>query len=487
MALLLALALPGCTRGPAKASQLEAQADILAAAGNNVGAAQLLMKAMRYDSNDPGRWVKLGRARRDIGQPGLAVEAFQQAFDLDPTNVEAMQNLAVLYVAGHRYDAAKRIVDPLLTLNPEDPAGLLASGAIAYYEERYDEAIRIADHLSALTPNSREGPLLKAHVLEKTGKAAEGARLLEDELKRLPDDPQLATQLLELYQSIGSVEGVRRTALILARVKPDDPRYQLESLRAYQAQGDTESRERVSAALVQRYPNNPQVLGALADFWAKALPRDDAARRIEAAANVAGTVTKATLVGRLTALGAFAAAERVLGPVASQPVTTATIDLHAQYAALLLAEGKVDAARQAAQTALDFDSANEVALLTRARAAMAQRQYDKALADAQLIVSNDPGADAASLLIAQAYAAKGDDALAAAAFGDAQSRSPNNVALARARANWLISKGRAAEAAQIAGLFARTTNRDEAWALYADTCRAAKDPLCLAQAVQRSS
>lgn len=481
----MALALAGCGRGATKAGQLEAQADQLIAAGNLVVGAELLQRAVGYEGNDPNRWVKLGRARRDLRQPNQAVEAFQQAFDLDPTNIEAMQNLAVLYISGHRYDAAKRIVDPLLTLNPDDPAGLLASGAIAYYEERYDDANALADRLTRLAPNSREGPLLKAHVLEKTGKAAEGARLLETELKAMPDDPELAAELLELYQSVGSVDGVRRTAILLARLKPDDPRYQLESLRAYQAQGNVAKREEVSAYIAGRYRHNPSVLGALADFWVKALPRDDAARRIEGVSGAADNTTRAALAGRLIGLGAFDAAGRMLGPIAGEAVRSDTVDLHAQRATLLVAQGQFEPGRQEAQAVLDFDAANEVALIARARAYLAEKQYDKALVDAQLVVSNDPAADGASLLIAQAYAAKGDDALAAAAFGDAQSRSPRNIAIARARTAWLIGKGRADEAAQIAGLFARTAGRNEAWDLYTETCRAAKDPICLMQARAR--
>jgi tetratricopeptide (TPR) repeat protein len=484
LALTLAGALPGCGRNVTKALKLEAQADNYIAAGDTVRAADTLDKAVSYDGNDAGRWVKLGRLRRDLGQPAQAAAAFQEGFDLDPTNIEAMQNLVVLYVAGRQFEDAKRIADQLLSLSPNDIAGVLGTGAIAYYEQRYADAMRIADEMIQLAPDSKEGYVLKAHVLEKTGRAAEGARILEERMKTLPDDADMAEQLLGLYRSIGDVQGVRSIAVRLATLKPNDPRYQLESLRAYQARGDTANRERVTAYILGRYKNNPSVLGATADFWIAALPQDEATRRIAEVAAASNGMTKAALAGRLIRIGRLDRASRLLVPVAGQPVSGTTVDLHAMFSALLMAQGKVTDARKEAEKVLGFDSGNDVALLTRARAHVAAKEYDKALTDAQSIVADDEN-EAAALLIADIYAKQGNDLLAASAFADAQSGSPRSIGVARARTAWLLGRQRAFEAAQVAGLFARQVNTTAAWSLYADTCRAAKDPLCLAQAEAR--
>ena len=485
LALALATLAGGCGRNEPKANAAEAQADNLISAGNNVGAAQMLLKAIAYDGNNADRWVKLGRVRRDLGQPALAAEAFQQAFDLDPANIEAMQNLAVLYIAGRQFEAAKRVVDPLLSLSPNDIAGVLATGAIAYYEERYPEALKTADEMIQLAPDAKEGYVLKAHVLEKTGRAAEGARLLEKQMAVMPPDADLAEQLLQLYRSTGNLQGVRSIAIRLATLKPDDPRYQLESLRAYQAKGAIEDRERVTARLLQRYRDNPSVLGAVADFWVQALPPEQAAQRISGAAAAANNMTKAALVGRLIRMGALAEASNVLGPIATQKVTRENVDLQAMLASLLMAQGKAAAARDRAEQTLAFDGGNDVALLTRARAALALKAYDKALTDAQTIVAQDPSNEAAALLIADIYAAQGNDILASSAYADAQSAVPRSIGPVKARTAWLVRRNRASEAAQIAGLFARQVNRNDAWSLYEAMCHAADDPICLMQARSR--
>ncbi|WP_303546648.1 tetratricopeptide repeat protein [Sphingomonas natans] len=482
LALLLAGLVAGCGRNTTKAIALEAQADNLIAAGDAVRAADTLDKALSYDGNDPGRWVKLGRVRRDLGQPSPAAAAFQQAFDLDPANIEAMQNLAVLYIAGRRFQEAKRVVDPLLSLSPNDIAGVLATGAIAYYEEDYPTALKIADEMIQLTPDSKEGYILKAHVLEKTGHPIQAARLLEQRMQTMPDDTDMGEQLLQLYRSFGNVEGVRSISIRLAKLKPVDPRYQLESLRAFQAKGAVADRERVTAYLVKRYANNPSVLGAVADFWLGALPLDEATQRIAQAAAAGNGLTKAALVGRLIRSGALDEAATLLGPVATQPVTDANVDLHAMYSNLLMAQGKVAAARDQARMTLAFDSGNDVALLTRARAHVARKEYDEAITDAQSVIADDPANESAAVLIADIYAAQGNDMLAASAYADAQSAAPRSIGPVRARTAWLIRRGRAAEAAQVAGLFARQVNRDDAWRLYETMCQAANDPFCLAQA-----
>lgn len=480
--LLMAFTLAGCGRNVTRAQQLEVQADAQIAGGDGVRAAETLEEAIEKDSNDPGRWVKLGRVRRDLGQPAQAVAAFQQAFDLDPTNIEAMQNLAVLYVAGRRYDEAKAIVDPLLSLSPDDIAGVLTTGAVAYYEERYGEALKIADRLIQLVPDSKEGYVLRAHVLEKTGHIAEAARVLEERLKLTPDDPEMAEQLLLLYRSISNVEGVRSTAIKLVKLRPNDPRYRLEAVRAFHARGRIAEREEASAYILGRYRDNPSVLGALADFWIAALPRDEATRRTERAAAIAAPEAKAALAGRLIRSGALTAAARLLDPVAGQKVIQANADLHAMFAALLVAQGKMAAARDRASQVLAFDSGNDVALLARARAEQSLKRYDQALTDAQSALAQNPGNEGAALLIADVYAAQGNDSLANSAYADAQSAAPRSINVARARTGWLVRRGREAEAAQVAGLFARQVKRDDAWALYADMCRAAKDPICLLQA-----
>lgn len=481
LALSLASFTAGCGRNATKAIAAEAQADNLLAAGDKVRAADMLDKANAYDGNDAGRWVKLGRVRRDLSQPQQAVDAFQQAFDLDPSNIEAMQNLAVLYISARQFELAERIVDPLLSLSPNDIAGVLATGAIAYYREDYPQANKLADQLIQLAPFSKEGYILKAHVLEKTGHAAQGARILEERMKILSDDPELAEQLLELYRSIGDVGGVRSISLKLAKMRPDDPRYQLESIRAYHAMHDAEDRERVTAAVLDRYKNNPSVLGAVADFWIGAFPKDETVKRIAQLATDSNSTTRAALAGRLIRLGALAEANTQLAPIASQPVDRSNVDVHAMLATLLMTQGKVAAAREEARRVLAFDGGNGEAMLVRAQAHFAAKEYNDALTDAQTIIANDQN-EAASLLIAETYAKQGNDLLAASAFGDAQSAAPHSINVVRARTAWLISRHRADEAANIAGLFARQMNNAEAWALYTQMCQAANDPICLMQA-----
>jgi tetratricopeptide (TPR) repeat protein len=481
LALSLAAFTGGCGRNATKAIAAEAQADNLIAAGDTVRAADMLDKANAYDGNDAGRWVKLGRLRRDLHQPQQAVDAFQQAFDLDPSNIEAMQNLAVLYISGRQFELAERIVDPLLSLSPNDIAGVLATGAIAYYQEHYPEADKLADQLIQLQPFGKEGYILKAHVLEKTGRAAQGARLMEERMKILSDDPELAEQLLALYRSMGDVQGVRSISLRLATLRPDDPRYQLESLRAYQAKGDTANRERVTAAILDRYKNNSSVLGAVADFWIGALPHDESVRRIAQLATASNNTTKAALAGRLIRLGALAEAHTQLAPITSQPVDRFNVDIHAMLATLMMTQGKVAAAREEARRVLAFDGGNGEAMLVRAQAHFAAKEYDDAITDAQTIVANDQN-EAASLLIADAYAKQGHDPLAASAYANAQSVWPKSIGVVRARTAWLVSRNRASEAADVAGLFARQVKTGDSWALYTQMCQAANDPICLLQA-----
>ena len=481
--LALGFAVTGCNRGTAKADEFEQLADPLLATNAWPGAAYYLEQAVRYDGNEPRRWVKLGRAQLAMGRPELAALSFQHGVDLDPSNIEGLQNLAVLYVRAQRYDDARQYVTPLLTLSPNDPAGILASGAIAFYEKRYPEAEKFADQLIALLPDSKEGYVLKAHVLEGQGRTQDAARILDQRLNLDPNDVELARQMLALYRKAGDVAGVRRASIILAKLRPDDPRYQMETARAYYARGERDAAAKIIQTLEDRFRTNAEVIGAIADYKRQRLPRDEALAEIVRLTRNATPLTKAVLCDRLIEMGAVPQALAILSPYARQPVTGENSDAQATLAVALMRAGRAQQALDRAEAVLAFDGANGDALLTRAQARLARGDLGNALLDAQLITSEAPTNAPASLLVAQIYDAQHNDVLADKQLAETMQRLPQDYDVLNARVGWLTRKGRALEASQVAGLFVHSGSRDRrAWSLYADACAAAQQPLCQAEA-----
>jgi tetratricopeptide (TPR) repeat protein len=474
---LAALALASCGPNAAKADSLEQMADGMMSAGAYPAAMSTMEKSIKQDPNEPRRWIKLGRAQRSGGQPALASMSFQRALDLDPANIEGLENMAILLVRAGRYDEAKGYVDPLMALSPDDVAGLLSMGAIAMFQEHWDDANKYADRLIEIAPSSIGGYTLKAHVLGAQGKPREAAEILAKQVALNPTDPDLALQLMQLYRTAKDVNGIRNTSLVLANLMPDDPRYQMESARALRAKGRTAEADAIIDKLQQRFRGNADLIEGIAHYWLGALPRDQAIAKIVAMAAQVGGNSKATLADLLIDEGQAKTVAGLLAPIARSEVTPASTDLHAVYARALLNIGEAAKARVEAERVLGFDGSNTGALLVRAHILLALKRYDEALTDSQLALSTDSLSEDALMLVPQVYAAMGNKVLAEQGWGTAQTRLPHSTEINRGRTEWLVGQGRTDDAIQIMGTFSRGVPGDVGvWRRYLQLCVQAKDP-----------
>jgi tetratricopeptide (TPR) repeat protein len=475
-AALAGLALSSCGPNVAKADSYEQMADGMLAAGAYPAAMQTMERSIKQDPNEPRRWVKLGRAQRNGGQPALAAMSFQRALDLEPANLEALENMAILLVRAGRYDEAKGYVDPLMSLSPDDIGGLMSLGAIAMFKQNWDEANKQADRLMQIAPTSIGGFTLKANVLASQGKFAQAAEILAKQVALNPTDPDLAQQLMHIYSAAHDVNGIRATSLILANLQPDDPRYQMESARALHAKGRDAEADAIVERLRQRFRGNADMMEAIADFWLGSLPRDQALQRIIALTGQLGGNIKARLADRLIDEGQAVTVVRLLASDAQAEVTPANNDLQASYARALLAVGKPRDAEAAADKVLAFDGSNTGALIVRAHILLALKQYPEALTASQIAASNDSTNEEGLMLVPQVYAAMGNKILTEQAWGTAQSRLPKSVAINQGRIGWLVSQGRTDDAIQILATFARGVPSDVGtWRRYVALCQQAKN------------
>jgi tetratricopeptide (TPR) repeat protein len=165
-ALALALGLASCHSSMEKADAWEGQYDRMMANQAYGAALMAIKKSISYDDTTARRYIKLAQLQMQAGMTAGAAASFQAALDLEPDNIEALENLSILAVRGGQFDAAQRYIDPLLALNPDDPAGLLASGMIALNQHRFKEASVRQNHHGAAGSGRRlcpEGTCARRH------------------------------------------------------------------------------------------------------------------------------------------------------------------------------------------------------------------------------------------------------------------------------------------------------------------------------------
>lgn len=458
-ALGLLLLAAGCQSSPEKANAYESQYDRLMGLKAYPAALESIQSAIAYDDNSARRYIKLAELQMIMGHPAAAANAFQSALDLEPDNIEALQNLAILSVRGGQFDTARRYISPLLALSANDPAGLLASGMIALNQHRFNDASGFADRLITTLPDRPDGYVLKARALDGAGKTREAIDLLEKRAAVADDPKELLFQLMGFYRRIGDLRGIRETAIRMMPIYPDDPRYAIESARAYAAKGDQAKSREIVNGLLQRYAQDAGVLMAIGKFWHDTQPPAIARSEIAKLAAKSPPRVRSALADQLIDLGGPQEALSLLASLAPATVTGANIDSQTHYARALLVTGRTSQASDKVAAVLRFDGSNPEALLIRARIRLMAKDYRGAFTDAQLVASDDDTNEEAALLVAQIYAAQGNQVLAAGAFGNARQRFPNSSDVLRAEVDWLIGQNRGEEAAQRAVSFYRAHQR----------------------------
>ncbi len=452
-ALCLSLILGGCHSAQEKADAWEGQYDRMMANQAYPAALGAIRKSISYDDTTARRYIKMAELQLQIGQPAGAAASFQAALDLEPDNIEALENLAILAVRGQQFDAPQHYIDPLLALNPNDPAGLLASGAIALSQRHFAEASSMSDRIIQALPDRSDGYVLKARALDGLGKTREAIDLLSKRVTLAEDPRDYLVQIMAFYRRIGDMQGIRATAIEMMPLYPDDPRYAIEAARAYAATGKQDKVRTIIDDLLNRFRNNPDVLLAIGDFWRDTQSLDVARAEVLKIATGAPPKVRSALADQLIDMGDPQNALQLLASLAPNDITSRNIDAQTHYARALLATGQTAQAQAKVDAVLAFDHDNPEGLLVRSRIKLQAKDYRGAFTDAQLVANDDDNNEEAALLVAQIYAAQGNQVLAAGAFGTARQKFPDSTDALKAEIDWLMSQNRTEEAAQRAVSF----------------------------------
>jgi Tfp pilus assembly protein PilF len=484
-ALIALLALAACHSAIEKSDAYEALYDREMSVKAYPAALGSISSAIKLDDNEPRRWLKLAKVQGLVNNQSAAAISYQRALDLEPTNIEALENLAVLSVQAGQFGLAKEYIDPLLLLQPNDLAGLLASGAVAMNEKRFADAEKIANSIITQAPSLAEGYILRARIMELSGRPREAIALLEERQKIDAANNDLPRELMGMYRRQGDRAGIRRMSIALHAKFPNDTKYALEAVRAYHGAGRDDEARGLMAELSQKYTGSVSVMIAVAGLWRDIEAKPAAVDQIATMAAKTPPHVRAALADILSSMGEPARAAALLGFIADQPVTVGNVDIQASYARALYALGRRAELESKVNALLAFDPGNPGGLLLRARIELARGDFMKAATDAGVVASDDDTNEEAALLLAQIYARQGNDLLAAKAFGQARANFPNDPEVLDAQTKWLLSRKRAKEATDVAAAYAHAHTRQyDGWRIYRYICIATRNIACAAEARQ---
>lgn len=474
--LAAALALAGCQSSAQKAANAGAEAQALFDAQRYREATAKLQAAVAYRDDVPELWLLLGRTRVAAADYAGAYAAYHNALDLDRSNKEALNALAQLTLGAKDYRQAKDYASQLAALNPGDPTPLVIQGSAERGLGLYDEAERIADSVLTRDPGNQYAMALKSSVLQSRNKVQAAIDLLLPTFNSGGAQLPVLQQLQALFRM--TADGRRMVSLLeqSARASPRDTAIAMQLVQQLYVVGRPAEATKRLAALYRIDPSDQRRAATVALWMDADLTVDDVLSSLRADKTGGPALT-------------LAAAEFALErgqPARARDLLTPLADLPDVQGALALAEAQLSlwaasATRVSALLARDKTQPN--ALVAHALAALHRNDSAAALADARLVLRDNPTLPTGYFLLSQIYAAQGDRPSADAAVFDGINALPRNAQMLNAATALFIRTGRAAEALKASRHFsARNPGSLAGWRLVDRLCAADHQASCVTAA-----
>ena len=219
-----------------------------------------------------------------------ALKAAKLWVELEPNNIDAREVVTAFYVRNGQYEEAQRQLEALLKINgsdnenafmliagllgrqqdkqaalevmqrlvnsrPNDPNALYALSHLAVHAGVLDQAEQAIKRVVELQPDRIDAYILEARILTMRGKSAEALKLLDEKVKKYPNDIALRTNYARSLVDAKRMDDAFAQFKIINKQSPDEA----EILRALGMvaveMGKVDEGEKYFLRLNQSYPD----------------------------------------------------------------------------------------------------------------------------------------------------------------------------------------------------------------------------------------
>ncbi len=175
----------------------------LARVNDLTGAADANLKVLDMQPGNLGAMRNLAIIYRDMGDTDKAIEYVERALAIvpadDTNDQDILRRLAIeVYTAAGQPDQVLAQYELLRLLRPEDPDVLRSLYSLYTANENWDGAIDVMQTLIRVEPNNYQHPLALAQLLQQIGRAADALTYANQALALAPDDQKATiSQLID--------------------------------------------------------------------------------------------------------------------------------------------------------------------------------------------------------------------------------------------------------------------------------------------------
>ncbi len=410
-------------------------------------------RALQKDMKSGEAYYRLGLTEINLLAFGDAARALRRAIELQPTNTDAINRLAEIFLIASSQDAqhskdmrmeARELAQKLLQANPNSYEGHRLLGQLALLDKDLPTATN--ELSTAYKINNKTDlalPLFQALALG--GRGADAEKLARDVIGRDKTFGQMYDLLYAQYMTTNRIAEGEQLLKQKVEANPTQQNYLLQLVAHYYA---SKRLDEMDAALQQltdekRFPGGHLLAGDF--FFFRAREYDRARIQYEAGAKSEPqdkVAYQKRLVELLATIGQNQDASRLLDTLLAQNPKDS--DAVAMRAALLLQTGNAGQIKQASndlQSLVAKTPDNHLLRYSLARALIAQGDAEQARMQLEAAIKIRPDFIVAREMLAKVYLTKGDPARALKEADEIIAMSNGDVQAHLVRSSALIGIG----------------------------------------------
>ncbi|MCK0069685.1 tetratricopeptide repeat protein [Kordiimonas laminariae] len=195
-------------------------------------------RANELQPDDPIVLYLLGSTSRYLLKPDEAIAYLKRALELNGQHYLALLELAAIYIEKNEFEEARKQLDEVYALSPEDRMARYYSALLLASEGKNEEAeelmLRLGDLPKIYPPAAR----VYGHIAYRLGKYSTATPYLEQFLRLLPEDRPTRLALAESYTRRGKAKEALRLLKVLLDANEADLEANLQAAAAAGIMGD---------------------------------------------------------------------------------------------------------------------------------------------------------------------------------------------------------------------------------------------------------
>ena len=371
---------------------------------------------------------------------------YLKAVEVDPTYLPAKAKLGRIYLLMGETAKAEKMVNDILTKQPNDAAGQTLKAALMMHKGDIDGAISEVSRVVAADPSQDDAVSLLVFLYSKQGNDAKAQTVLEQGMQASPKNVALRQERANFalkYKDFAKAEQLYQS---IVSIDPKKLEYRATLASFYARNNQLDKAEAVLREAIKADPEDQKRGLLLAEFLASrrsgVVAEKELLNMIRNAPESKSYQLRFGLAKLYEAMGKPDKALQVYQDIARLDKTGPDgTKASGQSARLQLAAGKIPEAEKIISDILKVNPQDNDALLLRGKIELGKKDAKDAIIDFRSVLKAQPDSVELISLLAKAHLLNNEPQLARDTFDNAVSLYPDKMDIRFARADFLGSIG----------------------------------------------